>query len=94
MFNRKNLSGQAGIYKLSAMAVVLGLIFAMKMGASAPATNAAVGGSGYFPDQFVNQAKEIEPMIDTYGDTGLPTSFPNEVVSPYDMIDAAPQMYS
>jgi hypothetical protein len=33
-------------------------------------------------------------MIDTYGDTGLSNSFPDEVVSPDDMIDAAPQMYS
>jgi hypothetical protein len=94
MFNRKHLSGRAGIYKLSAMAVVIGLIFAMMMGASAPATHAASSASGYFPDQFVNQAKEIEPMIDTYGDTGLSNSFPDEVVSPDDMIDAAPQMYS
>ena len=94
MFIPKNLSGQARIFKFSAMAIVLGLIFAMMMGASAPATPAAVGSSGYFPDQFVNQAKEIEPMVDTYGDTGLPAFFPNEVVSSYDTIDATPQMYS
>jgi hypothetical protein len=92
MLNRKNPSGQAGVFKFAAMAVVLGLIFTMMMGASAPATHAAVDASGYFPDQFVNQAKEIEPMIDTYGDTGLPTSFP--VVNPYELIDATPQMYS
>ena len=48
--------------------------------------------TGYFPDQFVNQAKEIEPAIDTYGDTGLPKVFPKEPVD--SLIDAAPEMYS
>jgi hypothetical protein len=48
--------------------------------------------AGYFPDQFVNQAKEIEPAIDTHGDTGLPKVFPKEPVD--SLIDAAPEMYS
>lgn len=48
--------------------------------------------AGYFPDQFVNQAKEIEPAIDTYGDTGLSKVFPQEPVD--SLIDAAPEMYS
>ena len=48
--------------------------------------------AGYFPDQFVNQAKEIEPAIDTYGDTGLPMVFPKESVD--SLVDAAPEMYS
>jgi hypothetical protein len=50
--------------------------------------------SGFSPDadQYVNQAKEIEPAIDTHGDTGLPKAFPKELVD--SLIDAAPQMYS
>lgn len=48
--------------------------------------------AGYFPDQFVNQGKGIEPAMDTFGDLGLPNSFPKEPVD--SLIDAAPQMYS
>jgi hypothetical protein len=50
--------------------------------------------SAYFPDQYVNQAREIEPMIDTDGDSGLSQSFPDEVVNPAGWIDATPEMYS
>jgi len=57
------------------------------------ASSTSYGAStGYFPDQFVNQGKEIEPTIDTHGDTGLPKAFPKESVG--DMTEAAPQMYS
>lgn len=94
MFKRKNVSGQAGIFEISAVAVVLGLVFAMMTGAPAPAGQTDATGSGYFQDQFVNQAREIEPMLDTQGDTGLPASFPSEAVSPVEMTDAAPQMYN
>jgi len=48
--------------------------------------------AGYFPDQFVNQAKEIEPALDTYGDTGLSKAFPKE--SGDSLIDSTPEMYS
>jgi hypothetical protein len=48
--------------------------------------------SSYLPDQVQNQAKDVEPMINTYGDTGLPQSFPVE--NQGSLEDAAPQMYS
>ena len=94
MFKRKNVSGQAGIFEISTMAVVLGLVLAMMTGVSVPAAQTGASSSGYFPDQFVNQAREIEPMPDTHGDTGLPASFPGEAVNPVELMDAAPQMYS
>jgi len=64
------------------------------LGALSPvsASSAYPTSAGYFPDQFVNQAKEIEPAIDTDGDTGLPKVFPKEPVD--SLIDAAPEMYS
>jgi hypothetical protein len=56
------------------------------------ASNASYGTSGYLPDQVQNQAKDVEPMINTYGDTGLPESFPVEKQGSLE--DAAPQMYN
>jgi len=50
--------------------------------------------TGYFPDEFVNQAKDIEPMPNTYGDTGLPLSLPEEAVKPASWTDSTPEMYS
>jgi hypothetical protein len=48
--------------------------------------------TGYFPDQYVNQAKEIEPMPNTDGDTGLSTTFP--AIDPANWIDSTPEIYS
>lgn len=58
----------------------------------ASASSAYTTSTGYFPEQFVNQAKDIEPAIDTHGDLGLSKSFPKEPVD--SLIDAAPEMYS
>ena len=59
------------------------------------ASNASfAASSGYLPDQVANQAKEVLPAIDEYGDTGLSKSFPVESVDPAGWIDAAPQMYN
>jgi hypothetical protein len=74
-------------------AVAVCSILALAALSPVSASNASYDAStGYFPDQFVNQAKEIEPMPNTDGDTGLPKSFPEE--NPASLIDAAPQMYS
>ena len=69
MMNRKNLSGESAFFAVTAIAICAVLVAAAAgmispaaatSGVSATATYA--GPSGYFPDQFVNQAKEIEPM--------------------------------
>jgi hypothetical protein len=71
MMNRKNLSGESAFFAVTAIAICAVLI-AAAAGLLAPAaatsavstnsTAAYAGPSGYFPDQFVNQAKEVEPM--------------------------------
>ena len=50
------------------------------------------GSAGYLPEQITNQAKEVLPAIDEYGDTGLSKSFPKEPVEL--LFDATPEMYS
>ncbi|HKB61697.1 MAG TPA: hypothetical protein VKD03_02385 [Burkholderiales bacterium] len=69
MMNRKNLSGESAFFAVTAIAICAVLVAAAagllapaaaSSGVSATATYA--GPSGYFPDQFVNQAKEVEPM--------------------------------
>ena len=71
MMNRKNLSGESAFFAVTAIAICAVLV-AAAAGLLAPAaatpgvsinsTAVYSGPSGYFPDQFVNQAKEVEPM--------------------------------
>jgi len=69
MMNRKNLSGESAFFAVTAIAICAVLVAAAAgLLAPAAATSAVsttatyAGPSGYFPDQFVNQAKEVEPM--------------------------------
>jgi hypothetical protein len=73
-------------------AVAVCSILAMAALSPVSASSSYEASTGYFPDQFVNQAKEIEPMPNTDGDTGLSKTFPQE--DPASWIDAAPQIYS
>ena len=72
-------------------ALAVGSIFAMAALSPVRASN-TYGASVYFPDQYVNQAKDIVPAIDEYGDTGLPKTFP--AVDPSSWTDSTPEMYS
>jgi hypothetical protein len=71
MMNRKNLSGESAFFAITAIAICAVLVaaaaglLAPAAATSAVSTNSTApyaGPSGYFPDQFVNQAKEVEPM--------------------------------
>jgi hypothetical protein len=75
MINRKNLSGETGFFAVTAIAIFAVLVAAAAAvlapalatsDQSTPSTAAYAGPTGYFPDQFVNQAKEIEPMPPTF----------------------------
>jgi hypothetical protein len=78
---------------LAAAAIAISSILAMAALSPVSASNASYGASaGYFPDQYVNQAKEIEPMPNTDGDTGLSKTFP--AADPASWIDSTPEMYS
>ena len=78
MMDSKNPAGESGYYKPFALAVAaIAICAALAMGTEAPAPAAAIhsttaysvsgnGPTGYFPDQFVNQAKEIEPLPPTF----------------------------
>jgi len=80
MIDRKNLAGESGSFNLFALAVaaiaicaVLGIGAAALLAPAAETSDASThstttyaGPTGYFPDQFVNQAKEIEPMPPTF----------------------------
>jgi hypothetical protein len=76
MINRKNMSGESGFFAITAIAIcvvlvagVIGLLApaAATSGVSTPGSAATYAGpAGYFPDQFVNQAKEVEPMPEMY----------------------------
>ena len=75
MINRKNLTGESAFFAVTAIAICAVLVAAVA-GVLAPAVanpgvsinNSATyaGPAGYFPSQFVNQAKEIEPMPEMY----------------------------
>ena len=75
MMNRKNLSGESAFFAVTAIAICAVLV-AAAAGLLAPAaatsdvstqsTATYAAPTGYFPDQFVNQAKEIEPMPEMY----------------------------
>ena len=97
MSNRKNTAGASGTFSLLTLAVAAIAICAAAVllapnaapfQASAAATY--TGPSGYFPDGFVNQAKEIEPMPDTYSATAY---LLDEPVTKAKEIDAMPEMY-
>jgi hypothetical protein len=72
MINRKNLAGESGhsnpfAFAVTAIAICTALWAGAILLAPAAATTMAYDGSaGYFPEQFVNQAKEIEPMPEMY----------------------------
>ena len=78
MINRKNLSGESAFFAVTAIAICSVLV-AAAAALLAPATASsgvstqstapvvAVGeGPAYFPVQYVNQAKEVEPMPEMY----------------------------
>ena len=80
MINRKkNRAGECGLFNPFMVAVAALAICAtgaaiLLMPAEATsdrstvstAPAAATSPAGYFPDQYVNQAKEVEPMPETY----------------------------
>jgi len=75
MINRKNLSGESAFFAVTAIAICAVLVAALAAllapaaatsGVSMNSTATYAGPTGYFPDQFVNQAKEIEPMPEIY----------------------------
>jgi len=75
MINRKNLTGESAFFAVTAIAICAVLV-AAAAAVLAPAvatpsvsthnTATYAGPAGYFPAQFVNQAKEIEPMPAMY----------------------------
>ena len=76
MINRKNLSGESAFFAVTAIAICAVLVSAAATllapavatpGASTPNSVAAYAGPvGYLPAQFVNQAKDVEPMPEMY----------------------------
>jgi hypothetical protein len=79
MNNSQNPAGQSGFintiaFYLAAVALSVGLVACAVLLAPAAATSGAstqniatyAGPTGYFPDGFVNQAKEIEPIQEYY----------------------------
>ena len=77
MMNSQNPAGQSGYansfaFYLVAIALCVGLVTCAVLLAPADASShvsaaaAYAGPAGYFPDGFVNQAKEIEPMPEMY----------------------------
>ncbi len=78
MIDRKNTAGESGYSKpvalaVAAIAICAVLVMGTQALAPAAATHSATtysvagnGPTGYFPDQFVNQTQEIEPMPPTF----------------------------
>jgi hypothetical protein len=75
MINRKNLSGESAFFAVTAIAICTVLVAAVAAlvapaaatpGVSSNSTATYAAPTGYFPDQFVNQAKQIEPMPEMY----------------------------
>jgi hypothetical protein len=78
MINRKkNRAGESGFFNMLAVAAVAicatgAAILLMPAEATSgrstesTAPSAATPPAGYFPDQYVNQAKEVEPMPEMY----------------------------
>jgi hypothetical protein len=102
MINSKNPAGDPGSFSpftLVAAVIAICAVGAVALLAPAAATSQAsstaayAGPTGYFPDQFVNQAKQIEPMPDTYSNTGLAGYFPDDVNQGKE-IDSTPEMFN
>jgi hypothetical protein len=79
MINRKNRAGESGLFSPFMLAVAALAICAAGGAILLMPAEATSGGStlsaapavatppaGYFPDQYVNQAKEVEPMPEMY----------------------------
>ena len=76
MINRKNLSGESAFFAVTAIAICAVLVAAaaalLAPASATPRVSTPVnattyaGPAGYFPEQFVNQAKEVEPMPEMY----------------------------
>jgi hypothetical protein len=76
MINRKNLSGESAFFAVTAIAICAVLVAAAAalLAPAAATSGVSTAGSvatyssptGYFPEQFVNQAKEVEPMPEMY----------------------------
>jgi hypothetical protein len=75
MIDSKNPAEQSGSFNLFTLAVaavaMCGVGTAVLLAPAEATTRisastAYAGPAGYFPDQFVNQAKEIEPMPEMY----------------------------
>jgi hypothetical protein len=75
MINRKNMSDESGFFAVTAIAIcvvlVVGVVGLLTPAAASPGVstnNSATYATptGYFPDQFVSQAKEVEPMPEMY----------------------------
>jgi hypothetical protein len=76
MINRKNLSGESAFFAVTAIAICAVLVAAaaalLAPAAATPAESTPSGSAtyagtvAYFPEQFVNQAKEVEPMPEMY----------------------------
>jgi len=75
MINRKNLSGESAFFAVTAIAICAVLVAALAAvlapaaatsGVSMSRTATYAGPTSYLPDQFVNQAKEVEPMPEMY----------------------------
>jgi hypothetical protein len=71
MINRKNLSGESAFFAVTAIAICAVLVAAaatlLAPAAATPSSVAAYAGPvGYLPVQFVNQAKDVEPMPEMY----------------------------
>jgi len=75
--NRRKLTGESGFFNsfmlvvatIAICATALAILLtpaAATSGASTKSTTAYVGLSGYFPNEFANQAKEIAPQPATF----------------------------
>jgi len=75
MIDRKNLSGESAFFAVTAIAICAVLVAAAAAllapaaatpGVSSSSTTTYAVPAGYFPEQFVNQAKVVEPMPEMY----------------------------
>ena len=98
----KNVTRESGFSNplvLAAAAIAICSSLAMGAVALKPATAGSAnylaagnGSTGYFPDQFINQAKSIEALPDTYGAEAY--TVPAETQTRDQAIDSTPEMYS
>ena len=75
MINLKNMSDESGFFAVTAIAIcvvlVVGVVGLLTPAAASPSvstnnTTTYAGPAGYFTSQFVNRAKEVEPMPEMY----------------------------